>query len=178
MPSATSRLFVALPIGEQLLSSIKQLILMNKNLDGVRWTPLGNLHLTLFFLGEVDTIHVPEVILRMDEVQLIEFQLTFHSFSLEGGRPKHPSMIWAKFNNSPEFTALYLKLRNSFEPFISEPIKFSDPIPHVTVGRFKKVQEFELSIPMDEPFIVRGMELWQSVKSSTGVIYPILAKKY
>lgn len=178
MNADTSRLFVALPIGTQLLSSIKQLILLNENLDGVRWTPLGNLHLTLFFLGEVNTIHVPEVILRMDEVQLKEFHLTFHSFSLEGGRPHHPSMIWAKFNKNPEFTALCLKLRNSFEPYISEPIKFSEPIPHVTVGRIKKVQAFELSVPMEEPYIVKGMELWQSVKTSTGVIYPILAKKY
>jgi len=178
MNSPTSRLFVALPVTSQLLSSINRLKLLNENLEGVRWTPPDNLHLTLFFLGEVNPINVSEIINLMNEVPQQEFHINFHSFSLEGGRPYHPSMIWAKFNKHPQFTQLSLKLRKSFEPFISEPMKFSEPIPHITVARIKKVQDFMLNVQMNEPFIVNGMELWQSVRTSTGVTYPVLAKKY
>lgn len=178
MNAQTNRLFVALPIGKQLLSAIIRVKLLNEHLEGVRWTPLANLHLTLFFLGEVNPIHVPEIIKLINEVQPEKFQISFNSFSLEGGRPKHPSMIWAKFNRHPGFTALSLKLRKAFEPFISEPMKFAEPIPHITVARIKNVQEFILDVPMNEPFIVNGMELWQSVRTSTGVTYPVLARKY
>ncbi len=178
MNAEMSRLFVAIPIGIHFLSSIQLVKQLNENLEGVRWTPQANLHLTLFFLGKVNSIHIPKIIQLMNEIELNPFQIDFDSFSLEGSIINKPSMLWAKFKTHPNFTKLSLMLRKSFEPYITEPLKFSEPIPHITVARIKKVQEFILNISVNEPFIVNGMELWQSVKTTNGVTYPVLAKKY
>ena len=50
----TTRLFVGIPIQQETKNIFYQLHIKNKNIEGIRWVPDNNLHITTYFLGDIE----------------------------------------------------------------------------------------------------------------------------
>jgi 2'-5' RNA ligase len=65
------RLFIAVPIGEQLRTRLAEAVEAwrdRPDFAGLRWTEPAALHLTLLFLGATDPAAVPKVVRALEEV--------------------------------------------------------------------------------------------------------------
>lgn len=81
----TWRLFVAVPIGDELRRSLAEAVegwRRRPDLEGLRWTDPAGWHLTLAFLGATDPQAVPDVVAALRSVAASHAPMT-----LEGGRP-------------------------------------------------------------------------------------------
>src|SRR4051812_36508382 len=132
------RLFVAYPFPADLRQHAKVVQANNASFENIRWTPLQNLHVTIFFLGEVYISNLEEIKNRIrKEVSIcLSFKIELENISLEKGR-KHSGMIWFKFHKHESFSALSNKLHESLLEFLLHTSRIHDPVPHVTLARWK-----------------------------------------
>lgn len=82
------RIFLAFPVGFDLQKKFEDQFLHYKNLQSFRWTPSSNLHVTLFFIGEVEeknVIVIKENLEKLFSVQM-PFQLSFEEYQFKGGK--------------------------------------------------------------------------------------------
>lgn len=150
MPVEKKRLFIALPLGKETLKTLsKYRDMLGRETPYLRFTPVGNLHVTLLFLGDVSAGAVPVL---TERIRRVSFQT--NPFSLLVNRavyapPNRPvSMVWLTFEESEWFTGLVRTLtfaigagtgeeRVLSAEAIEDAWKKSDR-PHVTLARFKK----------------------------------------
>src|SRR5438552_1467159 len=128
------RLFFALPIPVELRQKLLAAF-PRKNLPGIRFTPLENLHITAHFLGATSAEKIPDIIQQANEVSesTSSFELKFDSFKTIFQKKK-PVMIWAQFEENSLYENLCLKLREAFPT--DENRK---PNPHATLARIKQL---------------------------------------
>lgn len=134
----------------------------------------SNLHLTVFFIGDVEDAVVGEIRNKLPLIAsriTAPFSLRFQSFSPEGGRKSKPSMIWARFEKSDEYTALNRLLLDELKPLLPEGARFHEPIPHVTLARIRSGPVPELQLPFDCTITISGFELWMTERDDQGVWY-------
>jgi len=145
----------------------------------VRWTKLGNIHITLVFLGYIADEEVVEVCKAVKETASRHSSFSVNLFKICYGPTdkKPPRMIWAIGEKSEGFTALKNDLDKALAS--SEKREFS---PHITLGRIRKwewqriepeerpeiEQEIDLSFPVD------SIELMESVLKRGGPEYTVL----
>lgn len=145
-------------------------------LPGVRWVPDDNLHVTLFFVGDVFDDNIPEM-----EEKLNRIALTASSFSIEldcfcaAGNPRNPSMIWGKFKRHASFKALAGDLSDACSPFMIQPAaSFPDPIPHITLARASR-RGVITNLPSFNsdpgPVVIDRIALWKTHRLQGGVRY-------
>jgi 2'-5' RNA ligase len=135
------RLFVALPVPTPVKAGIEALQrdLRRRFPHGaVRWASPAQFHLTLRFLGEVDSARVPELIFVLEPVAREIPPLALRAAGL-GGFPdlKRPRVLWvgldetsgrlAKLWNSVQSVTLPYTQENREEHFAA----------HITIGRVK-----------------------------------------
>jgi len=151
----------------------RELIQRNEALTGVKWVPEANLHITVFFLGFVDVGHLPKVkaIMEKSLENKPVFSLHFSGITLEGGRPSHPSMVWARFERNVKFTELATKLETQLRPLINGPTKFPDPIPHITLARIKHQPPPDIDVNVQCDLTFSSYDLWKSVSIDGNVKY-------
>ena len=173
MEKDTNKLFIALPSPPIIAKVQQELIQRNEALTGIKWVPEANLHITVFFLGFVKIVHLPkvkEIMAKCLENKPV-FTLHLSGITFEGGRPSHPSMIWARFERNVKFTELATKLGTHLSPLIDGPTKFPDPIPHITLARIKHqpAPQIDVEVQCDVPF--KGYDLWKSISIDGQVKY-------
>ncbi|QHL86496.1 RNA 2',3'-cyclic phosphodiesterase [Nibribacter ruber] len=170
------RLFVAVPLPNNLLD---YLLSAREAFDSnaIRMVPAQNLHLTLFFIGNVPAIKEIPIINHLKEIaqQYQPFTLTLEQLE-PGPKRSAPRLIWARFQALAAFEKLSLDLANVFSPNPSKHDKF---IPHVTVCRFKKEIRPAHNMPLVQPseklmFPVKSLALWQSVLGSPHPVYTVV----
>lgn len=170
------RIFVAFPLIKDLLDLYSDYILNFRNIPGLRWTKRENLHLTLFFIGEIEESNLPHVI---EQIKILResfkpFLLEFEKISYRGKAHK-PGMIWAQYQKAESFNELSQVIYKSVSGFMTINPQYLDPIPHVTLARLKKdvdlssVRANELNFPA--LLKVDKMELWMTVQTVDGVVY-------
>lgn len=109
--------------------------------NAIKLTPLEQIHLTLVFLGEVDTRVIPQLASMMDNggLQLpISLKITqIGQFSRNGS----VSVIWAGIEKSEPL----MKLQSSLEKFISQIITIEQTAfkPHLTLARIRAETDAE-----------------------------------
>src|SRR5436190_4874871 len=96
-----ARIFVAFPVTSVIAEELKIIRVQNNLLTGIRWTPSQNLHLTIFFLGEVPEENVSSisVVISAALIKTKPFSIEFDRITL-AGKPKHGGMIWARFHKN------------------------------------------------------------------------------
>ncbi|HNQ60857.1 MAG TPA: RNA 2',3'-cyclic phosphodiesterase [Bacteroidia bacterium] len=170
------RVFVAFPVPENFLIAFREYSQNTTEIPGLRWTREANLHLTLFFIGEIGQEDLAQVKGRLNSMlsSFIPFELEFDKISFRG-KLNTPSMIWAQFKVSENFRKLFIRIHTSMENLMTIKVQHTDPIPHVTLARLKKgVDLYELKTRMSDfplKIIVDRIELWKTVHSNDGVIY-------
>ena len=135
------RLFVALDLPHDIRQRLAGLAV---SLQGARWVPPENYHITLRFIGEVAAHQAEEIDLALSILKARGFSLSLTGVGTfeKAGRPV---ALWVGVERNPQLDLLQSKIetacqRTGFEP---ERRRF---IPHVTLARLDNVFEAKLAV--------------------------------
>jgi RNA 2',3'-cyclic 3'-phosphodiesterase len=163
------RLFLAIKLPHNYIENFQK-ISQENGFRGIRWTNLNNLHLTIYFLGDVKEENLPELEKQLQVIQdLHVFSLKFNKITL--APPNHsPRMIWVQFYPQENFDKLnqiiYQATKN-----ISHQKPNLKQIPHITLARFKNLVDYEkITLPHLKlnDLKIQKIELMSSLLTSQG----------
>jgi RNA 2',3'-cyclic 3'-phosphodiesterase len=173
--SNSIRLFIAAPIPVALKEYLQQQAARYSH-EAIRHVPADNLHLTLYFIGNVPQGQLPDI-----QAICTHMAGRFAPFTLQleaiepGPKPRSPRLIWARFGGSEPFAQLSRGLTQALSP--TPPLDRA-PIPHITLARFRKdrpaphgleplLPEQVYTLPVDE------IAIWHSELASPHPRYTI-----
>ncbi|PVY43059.1 RNA 2',3'-cyclic phosphodiesterase [Pontibacter virosus] len=174
----STRLFIAAPLPEALKQFFTEQANRYKS-EAIRQVPTENLHLTLYFIGNVPASRLPaiqDVTAHMAR-QFAPFDL--HLAAIEPGpKPRSPRLIWARFNNHDAFAQLSRSLTQALS---EEPPLNREPKPHVTLARFRKDHPVPHHLESFNPdasitLQVNEIAVWHSELGSPHPRYSILQR--
>jgi 2'-5' RNA ligase len=164
------RVFWAINVPTQIENTSRIIQQNNTSLKGIRWVQLNNLHLTIYFAGNIHS-HYYEYLFNYSK----EIINSISAFTLVPeticNMPEHnPRMLWAKYKTHPEFSALYHKLYITLSKYSIEKLKmYETPIPHITLLRYKnseKAKQINFNSEIELPEIcVSNIQLWETPSS-------------
>lgn len=174
------RIFIGIKLSSEIANYLVQFYSEDIGLKGFKWASLNNLHITLRFIGEVDSLMREDI-----QAKLHEIVSSSHNLSLSkiGKFPKKgpPRIIHTYSQEIPkELQDLLHQIDIILDTF---EIKYDKEkfLPHVTLARLKYpkkeiVQEWLTKQELYQPqsFDITSFQLFQSVFTSTGVEYHVL----
>jgi 2'-5' RNA ligase len=133
------RLFLAIPLSDSLLEKLAGMGGLHAHERGIRWTTRQNLHITVYFFGDVEESDIPGMSGKIKEVveATPRFNLEFEKIMYAPpNRP--PRMIWADFAGCHPYTklvrAVYDNTKNFLNPASAQETGRA-PHPHITLAR-------------------------------------------
>ena len=173
---ANKRLFLALPITENIQGYLKELIEDFNPDPHFKWTPRDNRHISVHYLGDTDESQIPTLIQGFTGLAagIIPFRLRLQELhTIHKG--KYPSMIWTVFAQSIPYETLV----NEVCRFLNVPPE-RKPYAHFTLARLKESRHYLNEMPDHEaleplPLLVQNMELWETEINPSGTVYTLLA---
>ena len=174
------RLFVAIPLSKSTKDTFAA-YKKNFKLNNVRWTEKENLHITIFFLGNIQQDIIPKIInlLQKTTGNIKPFTLKFEKIKFASPN-KPPRMIWGQFYKNNEYSYLTKKISKVLNQFLQISIEKNatrENIPHVTLARIKNpnsVRDVQLKPIKIENLIVVSYQLIESNLSPDGSIYSVI----
>ena len=182
------RLFIAVPLPPAVMERLGMIStrLADRNWP-VRWTDPANAHLTLHFLGEVDSTRAELIRMALPGEAAKHQAFTLHTGGL-GVFPdrKKPRVLWMGLDGETErLTALHAGVGTMLEQLDFE-VEQRPYSPHITLGRLREqigaergmtiwttLRGFQLGEPLAVP--VDEVILYRSHLSHTGSRYEPLA---
>ncbi len=175
------RAFLAIELPDSLRPGLAQVQgELKRSHAEVRWVPVGNIHLTLKFFGNVPDDEIGSLALAAREVAVAAapFQLQVTGAGAFPS-PKAPRVVWVGLGGDMvPLTQLFYRLEKAFATlgYLPEGRAFN---PHLTLGRVKSpvnrerlAKMLEKLPPLDwPPFTVKELILFQSVLSPQGSKY-------
>ena len=162
------RLFTALEIPSPIAFSLS---LLRGGLPGARWVDPENYHITLRFIGDIDTRTADEVVRALARVDRPRFDLSLDGLDAMGGRKPHAIVACVK--GSPALKELQAEHERIIQRIGLEPERRRFR-PHVTLARIRSSSEADaaayLALRGDfrtAPFPI-GRFVLLSSKASTG----------
>ena len=156
------------------------LIDLMEGVDGARWQSEEQLHLTLRFVGEVDTPQANDLADALSSIRVAPFDLQIGGvghFEKKG----RPHTLWAGVRPSPALIALYKKVESICRS-VGIPPETRVFTPHVTLARLSgqsgSIGPFLASHASlrSMPFTAERFILFESTLSSKGSHYdPVVA---
>lgn len=127
-----ARLFAALTLPEDLRSRLAG---MQGGIEGARWVPAENMHITLSFVGEVPEASVGDIVDALDGVRGTGFPVTV-SGAGRFGTGDRARALWFGVDKSDGILSLHAKIEQALARagFPPEGRKYT---PHVTAARFR-----------------------------------------
>lgn len=133
------RLFLAIPLSESLLEKLAGMGGLYAHERGIRWTTRQNLHLTVYFFGDVEEAVIPAMSEKIKEVVSAtpRFKLEFEKIMY--APPNRPArMVWADFAGCHPHTKLVRSVYENTKKFLN-PASAQEtdraPHPHITLAR-------------------------------------------
>lgn len=166
------RLFVAARITAIIKAQLQELLLPFGH-PSIRFLPEQNLHLTLYFIGNVPLTQLPHIQQQVRQAVAQQQLFILDLDCLEPGpKPKSPRLVWARFKPSLPFERLSRQLTPA-------PVREQKAIPHITLARFRKDMPKPTSLPPVYPeqplqLAVDSVALWQSELASPHPVYTVL----
>jgi 2'-5' RNA ligase len=126
------RLFIAIEFSDDIKRLLNRL---RTDIPGARWVPMGQIHLTLAFLGEVDDITLKLLSERLTTIRSPGFQLRFSGTGCFPDR-RRPRVLWVGLEPEPRLSELAERVRDAVTAcnIPREERTFS---PHITLARLK-----------------------------------------
>jgi 2'-5' RNA ligase len=126
-----ARLFVALSIPEPVAEALASL---QNGVEGARWRPIENFHLTLAFIGETDRHGLAAAADALAGIDAPAFRLRLSGLGFFGDRK--PRALWAGAETEPGLVHLQAKAESALRRtgFDLERRRFT---PHVTLAYLK-----------------------------------------
>jgi RNA 2',3'-cyclic 3'-phosphodiesterase len=175
------RLFISIPLTSEILEILESYG-KRVRLENIRWISKQNLHITLYFLGDVKEALIPTLVQNLQDLYLNTkpFVLNFEKITFAPPN-RRANMIWAQFHKNLNYESLLKQtdavVKKSIE--INAQYNAKELIPHTTMARFKifiNPQEFQLKQPQIPDFQVNSCELVESTLNSNGSIYTTIEK--
>ena len=172
----TIRLFVAASLPVALKQQLQDQLHHFRD-PAIRFVPEQNLHLTLYFIGNVPAQQLAVIKDSIREVAQRHQPFTLDFACTEPGpKPRHPRLVWARLKEHEAFAALSHDLTEALAP---APPKQQKAIPHVTLARFRKDRPVPEGLPTITPqeplqLEVREVALWQSELASPHPVYTVV----
>lgn len=186
MSDENIRCFVAIQLPVNVQSKISEYTKRLKNISSdVRWTRVENIHLTLKFLGEIESRRVDSVKKALSPLSdnFSSFDLTILGSGCFPGK-KRPRIFWLGMDQGVKNHLFgvhkWIETSLSELEFEREKRRFS---PHLTIGRVRARQPVEFSDLFAflekhpfEPvsFTVEKVYFMQSILKPTGAEYKII----
>ena len=175
------RVFIGIPIGHKIksiLPSIKSVF--NCNSSPIKWILIENIHLTLFFLGNVSNKDIPYLIQSVEHnIECNNFQLTitgtgvFPSSNL-------PKVLWLGVcKGIDELTSLHSQVEKSIKIF-KENTEETTFKPHITIAKIRRkytkidVLPFLNTVYSPIELDVNSICLYESKLSPEGAQYTVI----
>jgi len=179
--SGKMRTFIAVEIDPQVKENLKRMVHQFKKVSSkVKWVKPTAMHLTLKFLGNVNSTKADQVIKIMDKItqKYPPFDLFCSGIGTFPLKTRKPKIIWAGIKESSTLKDIYLEIENELERigFSKEKRSFH---PHLTLGRVKKkaaVQNLLPELKKNEKMDfgkskIKGVILFKSTLSPQGAVY-------
>jgi 2'-5' RNA ligase len=149
------RLFIALELPE---SCRETLVALNPHIKGLRWLPADQLHVTMSFIGHVNSTQEEPLREALADVRVPQFFLPIQGIGTFGGA--RPTVVWAGLGKAhPHLFPLHKHLQDAVLHAGLEP-DLKPFHPHITLGRANGVSGATLL-----PFLRRNAEaefgLWK-----------------
>jgi RNA 2',3'-cyclic 3'-phosphodiesterase len=173
------RLFLAIPLSESLLDRLGNALL--EGVQGVRRTEKQNLHVTVYFFGDVEESKIAEMSGKIKEVVAAT-----PPFALEFKRIKYappnrpPRMIWADFNENNAYNklvqAIYANTKAYLNPKSAQETD-REPHPHITLARLKSpaiAKNLKLEPIPPEAMTALKCQLFVSELTPQGPLYTVI----
>lgn len=163
------RIFLAVPAPAEIVSLQDKLRADNSSLKRVKWMRNHNIHLTVYFIGNVPAEQFETIIEAIIPVINTQKEFTLKYDSLCFAPSRKPRMIWVKYKKHDAFAFLSESIHYSLRKFIPRnKFYFKEPIPHITLARFHSMKNYR-DIKLPERFflpdiIVNSCELWETVR--------------
>ncbi len=178
------RLFLSLNPDERVISElllIQQKLKEHFSMNNIRWAYPDNFHLTLRFLGDVDSENIIPLIETLKRLKF-EFETILFTAEQIGFFPegKYPNVIYAGFkeigNNADILTGFIDRIIYNFK--IKPEMRF---VPHITLGRFKRTNRVKITEPLSTAIGKFTCEfdsfyLMKSTLNQNGSVYEVLGK--
>ena len=174
------RLFIAIPLSEEVLNQLEAYN-YSLNLKNLRRMPKQNLHITVYFLGDVEEAEISDLIDRLNcaLIGVKAFSLIFEEITFAPPN-QQPRMIWAQFKNNKNYDKLSRITYNAIHKFagVKEDPEEKTIIPHITLARFRylfNADNTKLEQPKISNLEVKSCLLMESELNSNGSIYSTVA---
>jgi len=181
---AKLRLFVAIEIGDIIKKRFRECQERLKAAGGgIKWVDVGNIHITLKFLGEIPVEKVEQVKRQLQSLQPVAPV----AINIAGAgffpNDRAPRVIWLGIEAPPELGQLAARVEQSLES-LGIPKENRPFAPHLTLGRFRAVDGLAPLLGIlrqQEPvqmgsFTAAEFSLYESQIASGGSIYKKIAR--
>jgi 2'-5' RNA ligase len=137
------RLFVALDLPDEVRRALGDLIVRLKpESRGARWVRPEGMHLTLKFIGEMDSQKLDSIrgaLAAVQSDQPVEMHFRGLGFFPHERRPR---VIWCGLEASPNLAGLAADVDRALKP-LGIPPETRDFVPHLTLARFNSQEGLE-----------------------------------
>ena len=160
------RLFIAIDIDDDMREKFLPILNTLSRFSGIKTVEPQNLHITLKFLGEVDSIKAERVKEKLSEIDFKPFTISFSSIGFFPNE-KYMRVVWV----GAEGEELYRLAKNVEEKMRKLGFKKEKDFKgHLTLARIKRIERKEVLLKELERFNKRFGEMEVSefkVKKST-----------
>lgn len=155
--------FTAIPIPRETGAALERL---RSGLHGARWIEPDAYHITLSYIGDVNSRDIEALIDALDPIKFTPFEICLQGLGIFGSR--RPRAVWAGVEGNTGLKALQARQAHAIKQagFKLESRKYT---PHVTLARFKNSQKSDLQRFVERcnlysapPFVCDGFSLMSS----------------
>lgn len=176
------RLFIAIkPNLSQNLIRLYNSLQLTLGYDGINWVPVGNLHLTLKFLGDTPEYFINSIV-KAIETSIIyksEPELALKDIGTFGGA--YPNVLWVRARVNENLMNLYHNLEHNLYELGIEKEKRQFK-PHITLCRIKRKipsaildkKIYAYSDKQIQTEIINEVLLYESCFKSNGAEYNLI----
>jgi 2'-5' RNA ligase len=176
------RLFIGIKIHNPNLELICDEIRKKLIISNINWVPAKNFHLTIKFLGEVDSPFIEKISSILTDIASKHkpFNLYYNQPGFFGSET-NPKVMWFDFKPNQELNRLQLSVDKSLTE-LGFKMEVKAYIPHLTFARVKKYNDekkiseiYKNKIIFEEKTEIKEFQLFQSNLKKEGPEYSILA---
>lgn len=150
------------------------------HLPEMRWVEPSNLHLTVYFFGQIEELALPNfmALAALSVPKLLTAEaLTFTPIGVTL-QPKNdaPRMMWLQMARNIAFERLAQQLHQRFQPLMPTHQAHRKPVPHITIARFPAGAHLhtlhQQLPPLPLPaFSAAGITLFESITAAEATQY-------
>lgn len=131
------RAFIAIEASQEVKEEVKKIVEILKKRDFFKgkYVDIGNLHLTLKFLGETSDDKIEKVKEELNKIDIRKFKARLNRLGFFS--PKFIKVLWVGLD-SEKLKEIHDKIDNSLEDFFSKDKKFNN---HITIARVKNLNK-------------------------------------